>query len=264
MRSQLRVRRTVTATLAAAALGSSGWCTGGVAAASAGHPIHPGAALTVSDNTCEVGYLVVARHHVYAAVPASCTGTDGGNGGDGCVEAQIPYGSRADITGARHKAILAYSSFTQMQLRGMNGGHACAANNLSLFRLSSADARRASPRVPTMGRPKRASHAAPATGAALLAYLSSGRATASAGGTSEGGWQHGVTINAAVSSADLGAPIMSPNGLAVGMETVLPSVPTVAGVGATSQVSDLRRELRFLRRHAAGFHHAHLLNAPRH
>jgi hypothetical protein len=256
--------RTAAAATVTAALALTGWLAGPAHAGTSSHPIHPGAGLTVSDNQCEVGFVLTDGHRVFAAVPASCTGTDQGTQADGCYEAQIPYDSRASVTGARHKARLVYSSFSTMQLYPKRAGaHACAANNLSVFQFAKSDARRVTPTVPQVGRPHRAARGAPSSGASLVAFLRSGRMSASAGSTNEGGWQHSVTIEGAVTASDMGAPIISPHGVALGMVTVLPAAPSVAGELMASKVSDLRRELRFL--HGThGFHHVRLMRAPLH
>ena len=137
-----RTMTVLTVMAAAATVVGGGLVAGPVAWASTGH-VHPGSVVTVSSNTCEVGFLLRQRHTVYASVPASCLGTDGGGGGSGCMESQSPNGTPATIAGASRKAHLVYSSFTRMQERGTTSAHTCAGNNLALLQLSSRDARRA-------------------------------------------------------------------------------------------------------------------------
>lgn len=260
--------RTTSAAAAGALLGAALWCAGGAhAAAASARPIHPGATLTVAGNSCEVGFVLAQGHREYLAVPANCTGTDEGTGDSngntdyGCAEAQVPADSLATVTGAKHRMKLVYSSFSEMQLRGMHGGPACDNNSLSLFRVDKADLKRVSPRIPDVGRPSHSDHTAPSSGSSLLAFVDNAKMSATAGSSSYQGWRHAVTIDSAVTASNLGAPITTPAGVAVGMLTVLPKTSALPVAGGTSGVSDLRHELRFLRT-VHGFHHVHLLEHP--
>lgn len=230
----------------------------GVAAGATRHfPLHPGAAVRIAGNHCEVGTFLRHGHTVYAVVPASCLGTDSGTGGNGCMEAQVPGGSTAAIAGARHKAYLVYSSFSEMQLRGKSHGNACSHNNLALLRLDHRDVHRVTPTIPGIGRPSATAKTAPAQGASLHAFVGGSERSATAGSTSDGGWRHDVTIDGTVSAADLGSPVVAPGRRFVGMATVVPGTPVVG----STQVADFHRELHFLHK-TRGFHHVHVLTQP--
>lgn len=220
-----------------------------------GHTIHPGVSVSASGNVCEAGLLLRQRHRVFVGVPASCLGTDNGGKADGCTEAQIPYGSDVTIGGARHKGRVVYSSFSTMQLRGMSGGDACQSNDLGLVKLAAGDVRRATPVIPTIGRPTGPSHRPPPKGTTLQTYLNGARQSAKAGSTTADGWQHAVTVAGSLDQSNVGAPMVTSAGRVVGMLSLLPTVPRVGA----SQAMDLARELRFLRT-VRGFHHVHLLH----
>lgn len=256
-RLPVSVRLAVSVMCVSAMAGLGVVSAGPAGAASGRDSIHPGVAVAVAGNTCEAGFLLRQHGRVFVAAPASCFGTDGGSGVDGCTEAQIPYGSRVSIGGARHKGELVYSSFTEMQLRSKSGGSACDGNDLGLVKLIRSDVRRATPVIPAVGTPTGASQAPPASGAALLTYVNGARQSAKAGTTSDNGWQHAVTVNGMVEASNIGAPIVTSSGRALGMLSVLPTTPRVG----TSQATDLAKELHFLRR-VHGFHHVHLLKHP--
>jgi hypothetical protein len=244
---------TVLAAVAAAAASALGGAASPASAATPHGKVHPGVTVTVAHNSCEAGFLVHQGRHVYIAVPASCVGTDGGTASDGCAEAQDPQGTTATITGAKHHGRLVYSSFTTMALRGTTNPNTCRGNNLALIRLAPSDARRASPAVPGIATPKGSIHRGPANGSHLQTLIGSTKTAATAGATTGAGWQHAVMVSGEVSAADIGAPVLTPGGLAVGMLTVLPTPLSLEDSG----VMDLHRELRFL--HGVhGFHHATL------
>jgi hypothetical protein len=200
-----------------------------------------------------VGYLLRHGETVYASIPASCLGTDGGSGGNGCGESQPPAGTPAVIAGAAHRAHLVYSSFTRMQTTGTTAAGACQGNNLALLRLSPHDARRARGEIPGPTALNGLAHSAPASGTTLSVYLASA-SSGRAGSTSARGWKQEVTVEAMVAASNLGAPAVTPGGRAVGM---IAQIPPLTGIGA-SEVSSLAKELRFLHR-VPGFRHAHLM-----
>jgi hypothetical protein len=245
-------RGTLLVTATAGIVVGAGILDGAPAAAAAGH-VHPGSNVTVSSNSCEVGFLLRQRKMVYAAVPASCLGTDGGSGGNGCAESQAPRGSPATIAGARRAAHVVYSSFTRMQRSGTASADACAGNNLALLRLARYDARRARGEIPGSLSLTGLARSAPRSGTTLGVYLASA-SSGRAGSTDSAGWRQEVTVEDMVAASNLGAPAVTPSGRAVGM---IAQIPPVTGVGA-SEVTSLAKELRYLRRVHA-FRHVRLM-----
>jgi hypothetical protein len=214
---------------------------GSAAAAATGH-VQPGARVTVSSNSCEVGFLLRHRKAVYAAIPASCLGTDGGDGANGCGESQAPRGTPATIAGASRRAHVVYSSFTHMQRSGSRSTNPCTGNNLALLRLAKPDARRARGEIPGPLSLTGVAHSAPASGSTLGVYLASAT-SGRAGSTDSAGWRQEVTVEGMVAASNLGAPAVTSGGRAVGM---IAAIPPLTGVGA-SEVTSLAKELRYVR-----------------
>ncbi|HEU5034999.1 MAG TPA: hypothetical protein VFT62_09620 [Mycobacteriales bacterium] len=216
--------------------------------------VHPGVVITVAGVRCVAGYVLADRHHVYLAVPASCTGVSDGSPVDGCLSAQVPVGLPVHVQGARHDGVLAYTSFTQMQLTGEQRSNRCANNSLSLVRLDPRDVKRTNPSLPAVGGPSAVSTDASALPDQLSVLLNGAVTQAQATSTTAGGWARGMVVDGQVNAFSVGSPVVDAKGRAVGMVTY---VPFQGGPGQTS-VSDLGRELRLLRR-TPGFAHVHLV-----
>jgi hypothetical protein len=215
--------------------------------------VQPGAKVTVSSNTCEVGFLLRHKKAVYAAIPASCLGTDGGDGSSGCEESQAPRGTPATIAGASRRAHVVYSSFTHMQRAGTTATNPCTGNNLALLRLAKPDARRARGEIPGPPSLTGVAHSAPPSGSTLAVYLAS--ATSGRAGSTDGaGWRQEVTVEGMVAASNLGAPAVTSSGRAVGM---IAEIPALTGVGA-SEVTSLAKELKYVHRVPA-FRHVRLM-----
>src|SRR3954451_13281539 len=100
--------------------------------------VHPGVHVTIAGVKCVAGFVMTDGHRVFVTVPGSCAGVDDGKPTNGCTAAQLPYGLKVAVTGARSKGTVVYSSYTQMQLRGSTGAK-CANNALVLIRLDDRD-----------------------------------------------------------------------------------------------------------------------------
>lgn len=221
--------------------------------------IHPGVSVNYGDVTCTVGAVVRAGHRVFLAAPASCGGIDLGKANtDGCSAPQTPIGSPVSIQGAKHRGILVYSSFSEMQLRGDRNPRRCYFNDLTLIRVDHRDRARVSAAIPGVGVPRRALATLPAKGTALNVLGTA----ATAGYTHHGGWELDLTSPTAMwRTPDCGSPITSGHNL-VGMLLVLPKgpVPGVPADQAAAETFNLYRAVRYLRT-TAHFHHAHLVTS---
>jgi len=215
--------------------------------------IHPGSSVVIAGTSCVAGFVLRSGHRVFLSVPASCTGVSSGKPTDGCSEAQVPGGTPVTIQGARHPGTIVYSSFTQMQLHSETRRNRCQNNSLSLIQLDRRDVRRTNPSVPLLGGPVGVATSAPPQGAQLYAYIKSST-TAVATKSKAGGWAQEMVPAASAGTTDLGSPVLTSNGKALGMVTIVQQ--TNAG---PSVVSRLDHELRYLRR-IRGFHHVHLVS----
>lgn len=217
------------------------------AATGAGHPpwaslktatIHPGVMVSMGGVDCRAGFIFTDGTRAFIAVPASCSGT-GPVDNSKCDAGQDPYGLPVTIQGAKHKGTLVYSSITTMELRSQTATNRCSFNDLSLVRIDRRDIKRTNPSVPVIGGPTGVSKDQPAAPDQLSVYVSA-PSNAQALNTSGGGWSHAIMIDGAVASGDLGAPVLTSKGQAVGM---ISGVPTANG---RTLVNDLHREIRYL------------------
>ena len=213
----------------------------------AGHPpwasaktaaIHPGITVTMGGVTCRAGFILSDGTHAFIAVPASCSGA-GPVDNSKCDAGQDPLGLPVTIQGAKHDGTLVYSSVTTMELRGQTAANRCAYNDMSLVRIDRRDVRRTNPSVPVLGGPTGVSKDQPTAPDQLSVYAAA-PANAQALDSSGGGWSHGMMVDGPVNNADIGAPVLTAKGQALGMVSGVPS-----SQGQTL-VSDLSREIRYL------------------
>jgi hypothetical protein len=243
-------RLAATAVLAAM-LSTLGTAAPAGAATTAGS-VHPGSAVTLGDVNCEVGVALHQKGVVYVAIPASCAGPSPGQPQDGCTQAEAPIGSPAQIAGATHRGILVYNSFTRMQALGTKSSNRCAFNDLALIRLNHVDRRRVVGTVPGTRAPASVSSSGPQSGSSVTM----GGSSATAEGTTAGGWAYQVRSTHSPTASDLGEPLVQANRV-MGMLTVLPSVLPLR---PNAEIANLHAALAFLRR-TPGFHHVVLLRA---
>ena len=217
------------------------------AATGAGHPpwasaksatIHPGVTVSMGGVDCRAGFVFTDGTRAYLSVPASCSGT-GPVDNSKCDAGQDPYGLPVTIEGAKHKGTLVYSSITTMELRSQTGTNRCTFNDLSLVRIDHRDLKRTNPSVPVIGGPTGVSKEQPEAPAQLSVYAGA-PSNAQALNTSGGGWSHAIMVDGAVAGSDLGAPVLTSKGQALGMVS---GVPTANG---RTLVNDLSREIRYL------------------
>ena len=218
--------------------------------------VHPGVLVTIAGVKCVAGFVMTDGHRVFISVPGSCAGVDDGKPTDGCTAAQVPYGLKVSVAGARYKGRIAYSSYTEMQLRGTKRVNKCANNALVLIRLDDRDIKRTNPSVPAVGGPTGLAANPPAQGDQVTAYVNSAPTQGLAMQTSAGGWAYSIDVGP-VDASQLGAPVLTNSGRALGMVTLVPQL------GATpSTVSSLAKEIAFLQT-VRGFGNVHLARGTR-
>jgi len=201
--------------------------------------IRPGVSVQVGNSpVCRAGFILTDGTNAFIAIPASCSGT-GPADNSKCDVGQDPVGTPATIGGAQHRGKLVYTSITQMELRSQRSVNRCTYNDLSLVRIDRRDIKRTNPSVPVLGGPTGVSQAQPAAPDQLSVYAAAAT-PAEALRTSAGGWSHTMMVDAPLASSDIGAPVLTGKGQAIGMVS---DVPT--GKGQT-MVSDFYREMRYL------------------
>lgn len=218
-------------------------------AASAATTIHPGGEVNFGDVSCEIAAVLRQGHAVYLAVPASCGGIDLGKVQEGCDEAVSPVGSPVSIQGATHRGTLVYSSFTEMQRKGVTSRDRCYYNDLALIRVNRKDRH-----LVTGTALQGPTSPLPGSGTSLLL----GTAKATAGATHHHGWEVDASTMSTFSTWQAGAPVTAGDKL-VGMLIVLPKgpIPMVPLMQAPAQVYNLARSLAEVRT-TPGFHHLRL------
>ena len=246
------MRTTARLLAAAAAVAAAGVMAAGPATAVTGQPtaaalrwapaaratVHPGVKVSMGGVDCLAGFIFTDGTHAFIAVPGACSGP-GEVANPKCDAGQDPVGLPVTIAGAKHKGTLVYSSVTAMELRGQHAVNRCSFNSLSLVRLDRRDIGRTNPSVPGLGGPTRISADQPTAPDQLMVYLSAPTG-AQALQTGSGGWAHTMMVDGPVNSGDLGGPVLTGNGQALGLVT---GTPTSNG---TTTVANLRREVRYL------------------
>jgi hypothetical protein len=234
--------------LAAALLPGATGFSGSPAAAATGGSIHPGVSISFGGVTCTAGPILHNGRTVYIAIPASCGGIDEGKVQDGCAEAETPVGAPVVIGGAKHRGLLAYNSFSRMQLHGVRNPTRCYYNDLALVRVNPNDRGLVSGHIAGLsGHPV----APPKSGSSVRI----GSSSAMAGSTHHSGWELDVTLTGVVGKTQVGTPAVQ-GGRLVGMLNAIPQGVVAMG---TSGVFSLSKELKAARL-APGLHHLALVD----
>jgi hypothetical protein len=259
-------RRHLVVTAAALSVAAGVVGAAGAAAAPASHgtirwapaataSIHPGVQVTIAQTTCTAGFVLTDGTKVYLAVPASCDGVDAGKANDGCRAATMPVGLPVTVQGAKHRATLAYSSWAWMAGAGVTDTSLCDANDLALVRLDARDIASTNPMVPGGNGPRGVAASSPAMGTQVTAY-----AAAPAAGlvvsNADGNRTHQASFASSFTTADAGAPVLTGDGKALGMLSVVPQAAP-----QPADVHDLALELVYLHHTIAGFSRVALANA---
>ena len=218
LRSSVR-SRVLIAPVVAALLGGIASASPGVAATASRH-VKTGAAVQIADVHCKVGVLLHQGKTVYAGVPASCGALPLNEGVPqwGCgpkpgrqAAASAPVGTPVRIAGAKHRALLAYDSFTRMQAKGILKNNPCQYNDLILLKLTKADSKAARSTV------KSVMANAPSSGTSLRL----GTASATAAASTHNGWVYPLSKAPTVTASQVGTPLTRGSTL-IGMLTAIP------------------------------------------
>ena len=229
----------VTAATASATSSRPHWASAATAT------IHPGVQVTIAGTPCTAGFVLTDGSRVYLAVPGSCAGVDTGKAEDGCTAATMPVGLPVTIQGAAHKGTLDYNSWTWMASIGETNPDVCAANDLALVRLDARDIAKTNPTIPGTSGPTGVGSSSPAMGTAVTAY-GAAPAMGLVTGNANGNRDHQATFASSFTMAETGAAVLTGDGKALGMLSVIPNSAAQA-----ADVHDLGMELSYL--HAKGY-----------
>src|SRR3954468_12179082 len=186
--------------------------------------VHPGVPVTIAGVKCVASFVMTDGHRAFVAVPGSCAGVDDGKPTNGCTAAQVPYGLKVRVQGARFKGRVVYSSYTEMQLRGSTGAK-CAHNALVLIRLDDRDIKRTNPSIPApTGGPTGVATTAPTPPAKLTAYIDGAATPSELLQNTAAGWAHTVFVGPTFTVDQLGSPVLTQTGRALGMVMLSPQM----------------------------------------
>src|SRR3954447_11524990 len=220
--------------------------------------VHPGVQVGIAGVRCIAGFVMTDGHRVFVAVPGSCAGVDDGQPTNGCTAAQVPYGLKVRVQGARYRGRIAYSSYTEMQLRGTTRANRCANNALVLVRLDDRDIKRTNPSLPApTGGPTGLATTAPEPPVQLTAFVNGAATPSELMENKAAGWAHTVYIGPVFAADQLGSPVLTQAGRALGMITLVPQIN-----GAPVTVSNLAKEIAFMQT-VRGFGTVHLARGTR-
>lgn len=142
--------------------------------------IRPGVQIIAAGSQCTSNFLFTSPDNatVYLGFAAHCvTKNDPNNADDGCDPASEPLalGTKIEVEGADHAAILAYTSWGTMQAKGGASDDECLYNDFAFAALDPRDAEKANPAMLFFGGPTAvADPAAVATLDKVLTYGDSG------------------------------------------------------------------------------------------
>lgn len=227
--------------------------------------IRPGVQMYTKGAQCTGSFVFQDRRgRVYVGYAAHCAGKGGATDTDGCVAESLPLGTRvrfarggSPVGGGTTvgRGRLAYSSWRTMQRLATTNPHACAHNDFALVRVGRAHVGKVNPTVPFWGGPTGLRRGPTTGGEPVFSY---GSSSARAGatvlapkhghslGVSGRGWSHLVLTVTPGVPGDSGSGFLDAQGRAFGTLSTL----TLTPLTGTNGVGDLRRELRFARRHS--------------
>ncbi len=215
--------------------------------------IRPGVQTVTAGAQCTANFVFFDDRHVYLGQAAHCAGTDDATATDGCTAGTLPLGTRVRIEGASRRGRLVYSSWITMQQRGETNGGLCGFNDFALVRINKRDRSRVNPTIPFWGGPSGLAKGS-AVGDVVHGYGNSivwmgiDQLRPKQGlvlGRSGGGRSHNVLTFTPGVPGDSGSAYLDENGKALGVLSTLEILPRAG----TNNVTDLRKALRYLRRH---------------
>lgn len=237
--------------------------------------ITPGVQMFTKGAQCTGNFVFAdANGAVYVGYAAHCAGRGSATDTNGCTSRSHPLGTRVRFArGATAvtagetvgRGRLVYSSWRSMRRAGTRSPAMCATNDFALVRVGRGHVRKVNPSVPFWGGPTGVART-PDPGSLVSSYghssLRPGTLLSPKEGTvvdrTYGGWGGDVyTVSPGV-PGDSGSGFLDANGKAFGVLSTLALAPYPASNG----VGDLRRELRFARRHTP-FPRLHLVRGTR-
>ncbi len=220
--------------------------------------VHPGVQTFTDGAQCTANFVFTQGDEVYIGQAAHCSGTGGSMQTNGCTSGSLPLGTPVEVDGASRLGTLVYNSWLTMQRVGEQDANACRYNDFALVRLDPADVGSTNPSVPFFGGPTGLDRDGTRTGESVYSYGNSGLRLGlsplspkegTSVGDAGGGWSHTVYTVTPGIPGDSGSGFLSPDGTANGTLSTV----AIAPLAGSNGVSDLSRELDYLRANEASF-----------
>lgn len=219
--------------------------------------VTPGVMMFTDGAQCTANFIYSDGTNAYIGYAAHCAGLGAATDTNGCTAGSLPLGTPVEIEGATQPGTLAYSSWLAMQAAGENGEtdqDACNFNDFALVKIDPADVGRTNPSVPFFGGPTGLDTDGSTTGAEVYSYGNSSLrlglsplspkygTNVTDGGN---GWTHTVYTATPGIPGDSGSGFLSADGTALGTLSTV----AIAPLPASNGVSDLAKELDYMRSH---------------
>jgi hypothetical protein len=231
--------------------------------------VRPGVqTITDGSGQCTGNFIFSDGSSTYLGQSAHCASTGASTDTNGCIAESLPLGTRVEIEDASNPGsfpvvgTLAYSSWITMKERGEDvNSETCRYNDFALIKLPAGTA--VNPTVPFWGGPN--GIGGTSTQQRVFSYGNSslrfgievlkpkrGLTVTS----TPGGWSHTVYTATPGIPGDSGSAFLNANGQALGTLSTVAIAPFPASNG----VSDLGKELAYMKANAAGFSGVNLQN----
>ena len=231
--------------------------------------VRPGVqTITDGSGQCTGNFIFSDGTKTYLGQSAHCASTGASTDTNGCIARSLPLGTRVEIEDASNPGsfpvvgTLAYSSWITMRERGEDvNSETCRYNDFALIELPAGTA--VNPTVPFWGGPSGIGSTSSmgnvySYGNSSLRFgievLKPKRGKAIT--TSPGGWSHTVYTATPGIPGDSGSAFLNASGQALGTLSTV----AVAPFPASNGVSDLGKELAYMKANAAGFSGVNLQN----
>jgi hypothetical protein len=238
-------------------------------ASAASAEVRPGVqTITDGSGQCTGNFIFSDGAKTYLGQSAHCASTGASTDTNGCIAQSLPLGTRVEVEDASNPGsfpvvgTLVYSSWITMKQRGEDvNSETCQYNDFALVELPAGTA--TNPTVPFWGGPQGIGGTAPqqrvfSYGNSSLRFgievLKPKRGVTVT--STPGGWSHTVYTATPGIPGDSGSAFLNAQGQALGTLSTVALAPFPASNG----VSDLGKELAYLRANGAGFSGVNLVN----
>lgn len=226
--------------------------------------ITPGVQMFTKGAQCTANFVFTDRkRRVYVGYAAHCAGLGEATDTNGCQTDSVPLGTRVRFAsgaspfaeGTTHGfGRLKYSSWITMRRRGETRANPCAYNDFALVKVGRRHVDKVNPTMPGFGGPVGLAKDPVESGETVYSFGSSSLRplaplspkTGMSLGRYGGGWAHDVYTLTPGVPGDSGSGFLDAEGNAFGTLSTV----TLAPLAGSNGLGDLRKELRYAKRHS--------------